>query len=67
MFLKFIFKRKKKNIQKKFNFDITSWMELTKEQRLEIDSNEKNESMIKKKELLKSIRDEYIKLKNKKK
>ena len=67
MFLKFIFKRKKKNIQKKFNFDITSWMELTKEQRLEIDSNEKDESMRKKKELLKSIRDEYIKLKNKKK
>tara|TARA_Y100001968_G_scaffold246390_1_gene230636 strand:- start:887 stop:1090 length:204 start_codon:yes stop_codon:yes gene_type:complete len=67
MFLKFIFKRKKKKIQKKFNFDITNWMELTKEQRLEIDSNEKHESMRKKKELLKSIRNEYIKLKNKKK
>jgi len=67
MFLKFIFKRKKKRIQKKFNFDITSWMELTKEQRLEIDSNDKDESMRKKKELLKSIRDEYIKIKNKKK
>ena len=66
MFLKFIFKRKKKRIQKKFNFDITSWMELTKEQRLEIDSNDKDESMRKKKELLKSIRDEYIKIKNKK-
>ena len=67
MFLKFIFKRKKKKIHKKFNFDITSWMELTKEQRLEIDSNDKDESMRKKKELLKSIRDEYIKIKNKKK
>jgi len=66
MFLKFIFKRKKKKPQKKFKFDITSWMELTKEQRLEIDSNEKDESMRKTKELLKSIRDEYIKLQNKK-
>ena len=66
MFLKFIFKRKKKKIQKKFKFEITSWMELTKEQRLEIDSIQKDESMRKKKELLKSIRNEYIKLKNKK-
>ena len=41
-------------------------MELTKEQRLEIDSIQKDESMRKKKELLKSIRNEYIKLKNKK-
>ena len=42
-------------------------MDLTKEERLEIDSQEKNDSMIKKKVLLKSIRDEYIKIKNKKK
>ena len=65
MFLKFIFKRKKKKVQEKFNFDINNWMELTKEERLKIDSNEKNESMRKKKALLKSIRDEYIKIKNK--
>tara|TARA_B100000579_G_scaffold296269_1_gene246386 strand:+ start:247 stop:372 length:126 start_codon:yes stop_codon:yes gene_type:complete len=40
-------------------------MNLTKEERLEIDLKEKNEVMRKKKELLKSIRDEYIKIKNK--
>ena len=67
MFLKFIFKKKKKKIQKQFKFDIARWMELTKEQRLEIDFKEKDESMRKKKALLKSIRDEYIKLKNKRK
>ena len=63
MFLKFIFKRNKKDIQKKSKFDINNWMELTKEERLEIDSKEKNESMIKKKALLKSIREEYINIK----
>ena len=41
-------------------------MDLTKEERLEIDSKEKHESMRKKKELLKSIRDEYIKIKKSK-
>ena len=46
---------------------MNDWMDLTKEERLELDFREKNESMIKKKELLKSIRDEYIKkIKNKK-
>ena len=65
MFFKSIFKRKKKNFQEKFKFDINNWMNLTKEERLEIDSKEKDESMRKKKELLKSIRDEYIKIKRK--
>ena len=66
MFFKSIFKRKKKNFQEKFKFDINNWMNLTKEERLEIDSKEKDESMRKKKALLKSIRDEYIRIKNKK-
>ena len=67
MFFKCIFKRKKKKLQKRFKykFDINNWMNLTKEERLEIDSKEKKESMRKKKALLKSIRDEYIKIKNK--
>ena len=68
MFFKSIFKRKKKKLQEKikYKFDINNWMEITKEERLEIDSNEKKESMRKKNELLKSIRDEYIKIKKKK-
>ena len=68
MFFKSIFKRKGKNLNEKikYKFDINKWMELTKEERHEIDSKEKNESMRKKKILLKSIRDEYIKIKNKK-
>ena len=67
MFFKFIFKKKKKKLQKKpkYEFDINNWMNLTKEERLEIDAKEKNEIMRKKKELLKSIRDEYIKIKKK--
>ncbi len=65
MCLKSIFKRKRKNFQEdsKYQFDINNWMNLTKEERLEIDSKEKNEAMRKKKALLKSIRDEYIKIK----
>ena len=68
MFFKSIFKRNKKNIQEKtkYQFDIDSWMGLTKEERLEIGFRDKIESMRKKKALLKSIRDEYIKIKNKK-
>ena len=68
MFFKSIFKRKGEKIQEniKYKFDINNWMDLTKEERLEIDSKEKNESMRKKKALLKSIRDEYIKIKKKK-
>ena len=69
MFFKSIFKRNKKKLQKKDQnkFDINNWMDLTKEERFEIDTKEKNESMIKKKTLLKSIRDEYIKIQMKKK
>ena len=69
MILKFIFKRQRKKNQKelKSSSNIYRWMDLSKEERLEIDSKEKDESMRKKKELLKSIRKEYIKLKNNKK
>ena len=65
MFLKSIFRRNKKKMQEKvkYKFDINNWMELTKEERLEIDTKEKDESMRKKKALLKLIRDEYMKLK----
>ena len=65
MFLKSIFKRNKKKIHQKvkYKFDINNWMELTKEERLDIDTKEKEESMRKKKALLKVIRDEYMKLK----
>ena len=68
MFFKSIFKRKGKSLQgkNKYKFDINKWMELTKEERLEIDSKEKNETMRKKKVLLKSIREEYIKIKKEK-
>ena len=68
MFFKSIFKRKGKILQEKikYKFDINKWMELTKEERLDMDSKQKNESMRKKKILLKSIRDEYMKIKNKK-
>ena len=68
MFFKSIFQRKKKKLQEKIKnkSDINNWMELTKEERLEIDLKEKNESMRKNKALLKSIRDEYIKIKKKK-
>ena len=68
MFFKSIFQRKKKKLQEKIKnkSDINNWMELTKEERLEIDLKEKNESMRKNKALLKSIRDEYIKIKRKK-
>ena len=67
MFLKFIFKRKKTKSKEKHEkkFDMNSWMNLTKEERLEIDIKDKNELMKRKKKLLESIREEYIKLKNK--
>ena len=68
MFFKSIFKRKEKITHEKINykFNMNKWMELTKEERLKIDSKENNERMRKKKVLLKSIRAEYIKIKNKK-
>ena len=67
MLLKFIFKRNKTRIKEKIKekIDIKSWMNLTKEERLEIDLKDKNELMKKKKALLKSIREEYIKIKKK--
>ena len=67
MFFKFIFKKKKKKHEEQYEkkFDINSWMNLTKEERLEIDFNDKNKIMIKKKALLKSIRDQYMKIKKK--
>ena len=71
MLFKFIFKGMKiklKDKQDQFNqnkFDINSWMNLTKEERLEIDLRYKNESMKKKKALLQSIREEYKKIKKK--
>ena len=68
MFLKFIFRRKKRTIKQKlkYKFDINNWMNLTKDERLEMDIKEKDEMMRKKKALLKSIRDEYFKIKKNK-
>ena len=66
MFLKSILRKNKKKIQKEFKFDLKKWMDLSKEKRIEIDIKEKNESMIKKKALLRSIREEYLKIKNRK-
>ena len=68
MFFNFIFKRQKKKLREKFEnkFYMNNWMKLTKEERIEIDFKEKNKSMKKKKALLKSIRDEYIKIQKKK-
>ena len=67
MLFKFLFKKKKKKLQEQSNqkFDMNNWMKLTKEERLEIDFNEKNKTMKKKKELLKLIREEYLKIKKK--
>ena len=68
MLFKFLSKKKKKKLQEQSEqkFDMNNWMNLSKEERLEIDFNEKNKIMRKKKELLKSIREEYIKMKNEK-
>ena len=67
MLFKFLFNKKKKKIQgqSEQKFDMNNWMNLTKEERLEIDFNEKNIIMRKNKALIKSIREEYIKIKNK--
>ena len=67
MLFKFLSKKKKIKLQEQSEqkFDMNNWMNLTKEERLEIDFNEKNTIMRKKKALLKSIREEYIKIKNK--
>ena len=67
MLFKFLFKKKKKlHEQSEKTFDMKNWMNLTKEERLEIDFNEKNEMMRKKKALLESIREEYLKIKKEK-
>ena len=68
MQFKFLSKKKKIKLQEQSEqkFDMNNWMNLTKEERLEIDFNEKNTIMRKKKALLKSIREEYIKMKNEK-
>ena len=68
MLFKFLFNKKKKKIQEQSEqkFDMNNWMNLTKEERLEIDFNEKNIIMRKNKALIKSIREEYIKMKNEK-
>ena len=67
MLFKFLSKKKKKKLQEQSEqkFDMNNWMNLTKEERLEIDFNEKNTIMRKKKALLKSIREEYKKIKYK--
>jgi hypothetical protein len=67
MLFKFLFKKKKKKLQEQSNqkVDMNNWMKLTKEERFEIDFNEKNKTMKKKKELLKLIREEYLKIKKK--
>ncbi len=67
MLFKFLFNKKKQKIQEQSEqkLDMNNWMNLTKEERLEIDFNEKNIIMRKKKALIKSIREEYIKIKNK--
>ena len=49
MLFKFLFKKKKKlHEQSEKTFDMRNWMNLTKEERLEIDFNEKNKMMRKK-------------------
>ena len=67
MFIQSIF-RKSKKLKKRIesSLDLNDWMELTREERQKLDFQEKNDKMIKKKALLKSIREEYLKLKNKK-
>jgi len=67
MLFKFLFKKKKKlNKQSEKTFDMKDWMSLTKQERLEMDFNEKNKMMRKKKALEESIRKEYIKIKKEK-
>ena len=67
MFFQSMFKKKDFKNNKKYKLGLNDWMELTKEERKEIDMKEKDESMRKKKALLKYIREEYIKIKKQKK
>ena len=64
MFFKFIFKRKRKDskIINENKYDMKSWMELTKQERYDLDTREKEVKMKNKKALLKTIREEYTKI-----
>ena len=63
---KSLFKKKKNTKRKsKSKFRFNDWMELTKEERKELDLLDKQETMKKKQALLQSIREEYSKIKNK--
>ncbi len=64
VFFKIRFKSKR-NLKRKSNFKLIEWMELTNEERREMDSFDNRETMKRKKLLLKSIREEYQKLKKK--
>ena len=57
----------KKNSQRnsKLKYKFIDWMELTNDERREMDFIDKRETLKRKKILLKSIREEYKKLKNK--
>ncbi len=60
----FYFKSKRlKRIRNRGNYKITHWMEMTKDQRRNIDSREKEMTMKRKKSLLTSIRKEYKNIK----
>ena len=66
VFFKYRFKLRnnlKRNTKLKYKF--IDWMELTNEERREMDSIDKRETLKRKKVLLKSIREEYKKLKKK--
>tara|TARA_Y100001968_G_C19234308_1_gene656080 strand:- start:632 stop:838 length:207 start_codon:yes stop_codon:yes gene_type:complete len=68
MLFKYFFIKKKKKLPEQTDqkLNMNNWMNLTKEERLEIDFNEKKKIMVKNKALLKSIREEYIKMKKEK-
>ncbi len=57
--------RKGSQRNSKSKYEFIDWMELTNEERREIDFIEKRETLKRKKILLKSIREEYKKLKKK--
>ncbi len=64
--LEFIFKVKKHSQRNsKLKYKFIDWMELTNEERREMDFIDKIETMKRKKILLKSIREEYKKLNKK--
>ena len=61
---KYILKYNKRFLKfSKSQLRFNDWMELSKAERQELDLLEKNEKMLKKKALLKSIRQEYLKIK----